>query len=74
MPEGKDLATESQEPSVKLPIKDLESWLDQQADQLGTPTWWEELKAIPGITDLHKFAQKNPCVLPYTRDPVPGVP
>ena len=33
-------------------------WLDQQADQLGTPTWWEELKAIPGITDLRKFARK----------------
>ena len=32
--------------------------MDQQADQLGTPTWWEELKAIPGITDLWKFAQK----------------
>ena len=46
------------EPSVKLPIKDLELWLDQQADQLGTPTWWEELKAIPGITDLCKFTWK----------------
>ena len=58
MPEGEDLATESREPSVKLPIKDLELWLDQQADQLGTPTWWEELKAIPGITDLCKFTPK----------------
>ena len=58
MPEGKDLATESQEPSIELPIKNLESWLDQQADQLGTPTWWEELKAVPGIMDLCKFAWK----------------
>ena len=58
MPEGKDSATDSQEPSIKLPIKDLESWLDQQADQLGTPTWWGELQAIPGVTDLCKFAQK----------------
>ena len=58
MPEGKDLATESQEPSVELPIKDFESWLDHQADQLGTPTWWGELKAVPGIMDLHRFAQK----------------
>ena len=30
MPEGKDLATESREPSVELPIKDLELWLDHQ--------------------------------------------
>ena len=58
IPEGKDSATENQEPSVEPPIKDLESWLDQQADQLGTPTWWEELKAIPGITALQKFARK----------------
>ena len=49
---------ENREPSVEPPIKDLELWLDQQADQLGTPAWWEELKAIPGITDLCKFAQK----------------
>ena len=27
-------------------------------DQLGTPTWWGELKAVPGVTDLHRFAQK----------------
>ena len=58
MPEGKDLATESWEPSVELPIKDLELWLDHQADQLGTPTWWGELKAIPGITDLCRFTWK----------------
>ena len=57
MAEGKDLATENWEPSVEPPIKDLESWLDQQADQLDTPTWWEELKAIPGIMDLCKFTQ-----------------
>ena len=56
--EGKDSATENQEPSIELPIKDLELWLDQQADQLGTPTWWEELKAIPGIMDLQEFARK----------------
>ena len=58
MPDDEDLATESQEPSVELPIKDLESWLDHQADQLGMPTWWGELKAVPGITDLCRFAQK----------------
>ena len=58
MPGGEDSVTESREPSDKLPIKDLESWLDHQADELGTPTWWGELKAIPGIMDLCRFAQK----------------
>ena len=58
MPEDGDLATESREPSAKLPIKDLESWLDYQADQLGTPTWWGELKAIPGMADLCRFTWK----------------
>ena len=58
MPEGKDLATESWEPSMEPPIKNLESWLDHQMDQLGIPTWWGELKAVPGIMDLHRFAQK----------------
>ena len=58
MPEGKDSETESWKPSVEPPIKDLELWLDHQADQLGTPTWWGELKAVPGIMDLHRFAQK----------------
>ena len=65
MPGGEDSATESQEPSDKLPIKDLESWLDHQADQLGTPTWWGELKAVPGIMDLCRFAWKI-CMHPST--------
>ena len=58
MPEDGDSATESREPSAKLPIKDLESWLDYQVDQLGTTTWWGELKAIPGMVDLCRFTQK----------------
>ena len=39
-------------------IKDLELWLEHQAEQLGTPTWWGELEAALGIMDPHKFAQK----------------
>ena len=58
MPEDGDLVTESRDPSAKLPIKDLELWLEYQANQLGTPTWWGELKAIPGVADLHRFTQK----------------
>ena len=42
------------EPSVG----DLDTWLEFQAGQLGTPAWWEELEAIPGIKDQCKFAQK----------------
>ena len=40
------------EPSVD----DLEMWLEFQAGQLGTLAWWEELGAMPGIEDRHKFA------------------
>ena len=50
--------TERREPSNEPPIKDLESWLEYQADQLGMPTWWGELKAVQGMADLCKFAQK----------------
>ena len=39
-------------------MDDLETWLEFQAGQLGTPMWWEELGAVPGIEDRHKFAQK----------------
>ena len=39
-------------------MDDLETWLEFQAGQLGTPTWWEELGAVPGIEDRHKFAWK----------------
>ena len=58
MPKDEDLVTESRDPSAKLPIKDLESWLEYHADQLGTPTWWGELKAVPGMADLCRFTQK----------------
>ena len=40
---------------IEPSIADLEAWLEFQAQQLGTPTWWEELEAIPGIKDPHKF-------------------
>ena len=52
-PEG-DEANCSTEPSVV----DIEMWLEWQAWQLGTPAWWVELGAIPGIKDLQKFAWK----------------
>ena len=50
----KEEASNSTEPSVD----DLEMWLEFQAGQLGTPMWWEELAAVPGIEDRHKFARK----------------
>ena len=50
----KEEASCSTEPSVD----DLETWLEFQAGQLGTPVWWEELGAVPGIEDRHKFVQK----------------
>ena len=50
----RDVKDYSTEPSVL----DVETWLEWQAKQLGTPTWWTELKAIPGIQDPWKLAQK----------------
>ena len=58
MPEDGDSLMERRDPTNELPIKDLELWLEYQVDQLGTPTWWGELKAIPDVADLHKFAWK----------------
>ena len=52
-PEGEE-ANCSTEPSVM----DVETWLEFQAQQLGTPAWWEELGAIPSIKYLCKFAPK----------------
>ena len=42
------------EPSVS----DMETWLEWQAQQLGTPAWWSELKAILGVENLQKLACK----------------
>ena len=44
----------STEPSVP----NMETWLEWQAKQLGTPTWWMELQVIPGIRDPWKLAWK----------------
>ena len=44
----------SMEPSVS----DVETWLEWQANQLGTPAWWTELQAILGIRDPQKLAWK----------------
>ena len=57
-PEDKDLVMEEQNPPAKPSINDLEMWLDYQVRQLGTPMWWGELEAVPGIADLCKFTWK----------------
>ena len=44
--------------SIEPSVSDVEMWLEWQAQQLGTPTWWAELKAIPGIRDPWKLARK----------------
>ena len=44
----------SKEPSAS----DVEMWLEWQAQQLGSPTWWMELKAILGIREPQKLAWK----------------
>ena len=50
----KEEASNLMEPSMD----DLETWLEFQAGQLGTPAWWEELGAVPGIEDRCKFTWK----------------
>ena len=44
--------------STKPSISDMETLLEWQANQLGTPAWWAELQAIPGIRAPQKLAQK----------------
>ena len=57
-PENEDSAAEEKNPLAEPSINNLETWLEYQAKQLGPPTWWGELEAIPGIADLHKFTCK----------------
>ena len=56
--ENKESAVEGKNPLPKPSVNNLETWLEYQAAQLGTPAWWRELEAVPGITDWCKFAQK----------------
>ena len=52
---------EEENPSVEPSVSDLETWLEYQSTQIGTPMWWKELGAVPGITNQRKFAQKIPA-------------
>ena len=52
-PKG-DVEDYSTEPSVS----DVETWLEWKSQQLGTPAWLTELKAILGIKDPWKLTQK----------------
>ena len=54
MSSERDVGDYSTEPSVL----DVETWLEWQARQLGTPTWWTELKAILQIRNPQELAQK----------------
>ena len=54
----KDPAREEAGCLTEPSIDDVETWLGFQAGQLGTPALWEELGAMLGIEDWHKFAWK----------------
>ena len=43
---------------MDLSVSDVETWLQWQAKQLGTPACWTELNAILGIRDPWKLARK----------------
>ena len=57
-PEDEDLVMKEQNHPAEPSLDKLEMWLDYQARQLGTPMWWGELEAVPGIANLCKFAWK----------------
>ena len=57
-PENEDSMTEESNPLAEPSINDLGTWLEYQVRQLGTPTWWGELEAIPDIANLCSFARK----------------
>ena len=57
-PENEDSTEEGRNLLAEPSINDLKTWLYYQAKQLGTPMWWRELEAVPGITDQHRFARK----------------
>ena len=40
-----------QDHMMEPPVSNVETWLEWQAEQLGTPVWWLDLKAIPGVKD-----------------------
>ena len=44
--------------SLEPSVSDVEIWLEWQAWQLGTPAWWSELKAIPGVEDPRELTCK----------------
>ena len=43
---------------IEPPVSNVETWVEWQAEQLSTPAWWPDLKAIPGVKDLQKLACK----------------
>ena len=73
MPEDEDSGTASQEPSIELPTKDLEQWLDHQTDQLGTPTWWGGVTGCPQHHRPLPICPEDMGILSRTRDPVLGM-
>ena len=49
--DGKDPAKEEAGCMAEPSVGDLETCLEFQAGQLGTPAWWKELGAVPDIGD-----------------------
>ena len=56
--------------SVEPSVSDLETWLEYQSTQIGTPMWWKELGTILGITNWQKFAHEDLGIILYTGSPV----
>ena len=58
---------------MEPPVSNVETCVEWQAEQLDTPAWWSDLKAIPGVKDLQKLACKIRASLDqqYTVPPAP---
>ena len=45
--------------STEPSISDMETWLEWQPNQLGTPAWWTELQAISGHKGSPEACSEN---------------
>ena len=74
MPEDEDFVIERRKHSDKLPIKDLELWLEYQADQLGIAQLVGRIKSHSRCGRPPQIFPESPSIFPHTGDLVQGIP
>ena len=73
IPGGKELVMDRGDSPTEPSINDLELWLEHQAEQVGTPTWWGEW-GHAGHYGSSQVCPENPCILLRAGSPVQDVP